>query len=145
MVSSKAATVDEYLAELPEERREAIATVRRFILDHLPEGYVEGMNWGMIVYEIPLERYPDTYNNQPLGLVALASQKNHMSLYLLGDDEFRRRWKETGKKLDMGKTCIRFRRVDDLALDVIGDTLSATPVDRLIAIYEAARQTTRKR
>jgi uncharacterized protein YdhG (YjbR/CyaY superfamily) len=145
MVSSKAATVDEYMAELPEERREAIATVRRFILDHLPEGYVEGMNWGMIVYEIPLERYPDTYNNQPLGLVALASQKNHMSLYLLGDDEFRRRWKETGKKLDMGKTCIRFRRVDDLALDVIGDTLSATPVDRLIAIYEAARQTTRKR
>ncbi len=139
MVSSKAATVDEYLAELPEERREAIATVRRFILDHLPEGYVEGMNWGMIVYEIPLERYPDTYNNQPLGLVALASQKSYMSLYLLGDDEFRRRWKETGKKLDMGKTCIRFRKVDDLALDVIGDTLSATPVDRLIAIYEAAR------
>ncbi len=139
MVSSKAATVDEYLAELPEERREAIATVRRFILDHLPEGYVEGMNWGMIVYEIPLERYPDTYNKQPLGLVALASQKNYMSLYLLGDDEFRRRWEETGKKLDMGKTCIRFRRVDDLALDVIGDTLSATPVDRLIAIYEAAR------
>ena len=142
MVSSKAATVDEYLAELPEERREAIATVRRFILDHLPEGYVEGMNWGMIVYEIPLERYPDTYNNQPLGLVALASQKNYMSLYLLGDDEFRRRWKETGKKLDMGKSCIRFRRVDDLALDVIGDTLSATPVDRLIAIYEAARVAT---
>ncbi len=123
MVSSKAATVDEYLAELPEERREAIATVRRFILDHLPEGYVEGMNWGMIVYEIPLERYPDTYNKQPLGLVALASQKNYMSLYLLGDDEFRRRWEETGKKLDMGKTCIRFRKVDDLALDVIGDTL----------------------
>ncbi|MET0830941.1 MAG: DUF1801 domain-containing protein [Acidimicrobiia bacterium] len=139
MVSSKAATVDEYLAELPEERREAIATVRRFILDHLPEGYVEGMNWGMIVYEIPLERYPDTYNKQPLGLVALASQKNYMSLYLLGDDEFRRRWKETGKKLDMGKTCIRFRKVDDLALDVIGDTLAATPVDRLIATYEAVR------
>ena len=143
MVSSKAATVDEYLAELPEERREAIATVRRFILDHLPEGYVEGMNWGMIVYEIPLERYPDTYNKQPLGLVALASQKNYMSLYLLGDDEFRRRWKETGKKLDMGKTCIRFRQVDDLALDVIGDTLATTPVDRLIATYEAARPTKR--
>ena len=139
MVSSNAATVDEYLAEQPEDRREAIATVRRFILDHLPEGYVEGMSWGMIAYEVPLERYPDTYNNQPLGLVALASQKNYMSLYLLGDDEFRRRWKETGKKLDMGKSCIRFRRVDDLALDVIGDTLSATPVDRLIAIYEAAR------
>ncbi len=145
MVSSKAATVDEYLAELPEERREAIATVRRFILDHLPEGYVEGMNWGMIVYEIPLERYPDTYNKQPLGLVALASQKNYMSLYLLGDDEFRRRWEETGKKLDMGKTCIRFRRVDDLALDVIGDTLSATPVDRLIAIYRGGAVTRVKR
>jgi hypothetical protein len=146
VASSKAATVDEYLAELPEDRREAIATVRRFILDHLPEGYVEGMNWGMIAYEVPLERYPDTYNKQPLGLVALASQKNHMSLYLWGPDdawekdgEFRRRWRETGKKLDMGKSCIRFKKVDDLALDVIGDQLSATPVDRLIATYEEAR------
>ena len=82
MVSSKAATVEEYLAELPDDRREAISEVRDLILDHLPDGYVEGMNWGMIVYEVPLERYPDTYNKQPIGLVALASQKNYMSLYL---------------------------------------------------------------
>jgi Domain of unknown function (DU1801) len=142
VVSSNAATVDEYLAELLEDRREAISTVRRFILDHLPDGYVEGMNWGMIVYEIPLERYPDTYNKQPIGLVALASQKNYMSLYVWGPDaweedgEFRRRWKETGKKLDMGKSCVRFRTVDDLALDVIGDEIAGTSVEDLIADYE---------
>ncbi|HEY5727317.1 MAG TPA: DUF1801 domain-containing protein [Acidimicrobiia bacterium] len=151
MVSSKAATVDEYLAELPEERREAIATVRRFILDHLPEGYVEGMNWGMIVYEIPLERYPDMYNKQPIGLVALASQKNYMSLYVWGPDawaedgEFRRRWKETGKKLDMGKSCVRFRKVDDLAFDVIGDAIAATSVEDLIAAHEEVHPPKRMR
>jgi hypothetical protein len=150
VASSKAATVDEYLAELPEDRREAIATVRRFIVDHLPEGYVETMNWGMIVYEVPLERYPDTYNKQPLGLVALASQKQYMSLYLWTPslwepdaspeyDEFRRRWAETGKKLDMGKSCIRFKNVDDLALDVIGDVIAGTSVDYLITAYEESR------
>ena len=146
MVSSKAATVEEYLAELPDDRREAIATVRRLILEHLPEGYVEGMNWGMIVYEIPLERYPDTYNKQPLGVVALASQKNYMSLYLWGPDtwakhgDFRRRWAETGKKLDMGKSCVRFRKLDDLPLDVIGRTIAATPPEELIRQYEASRR-----
>jgi uncharacterized protein YdhG (YjbR/CyaY superfamily) len=138
VVRSTAATVEEYLDELPDDRREAISEVRDFVRRHLPEGYVEGMNWGMIVYEVPLERYPDTYNKQPLGLVALGSQKNYMSLYLLPPDDsaFRRRWKDTGKKLDMGKSCIRFRKVDDLALDLIGDTIAAISVDDLIAAHE---------
>ena len=149
MVSSKAATVEEYLAELPDDRREAISEVRDLILDRLPDGYVEGMNWGMIVYEVPLERYPDTYNKQPIGLAALASQKNHMSLYLgpdvwPADSGFRRRWRETGKKLDMGKSCVRFRKVDDLALDVIGDTIAATSVDDLIAWHEKVHGSKRR-
>lgn len=149
MASSSAATVDEYLAELPDDRRHAMSTVRQVILEHLPDGYREGMNWGMIVYEVPLDRYPDTYNGEPLGIVALASQKRYMSLYLWSPDawredgDFRRRWSETGKRLDMGKSCIRFRKVDDLALDVIGDVIADTSVDDLIAGYEAGRRTGR--
>ena len=84
MVSSKASTVDQYLAELPPERREIVSTVRSVILANLPQGYAESMNWGMISYEIPLEDYPDTYNGQPLGYLALAAQKRHYSLYMLG-------------------------------------------------------------
>lgn len=145
MVSSKATTVEEYLGELPDDRRVAISEVRRVILDNLPEGYVETMNWGMIAYEIPLETQPDTYNGQPLAYAALASQKNYMSLYLWGvyGDEsaaatFRERYEATGKRLDMGKSCVRFRRVDDLPLDVIADTIAATSADELIARNEAA-------
>jgi hypothetical protein len=143
MVSSSATTVEEYLGELPDDRRDAIAEVRSVILGNLPDGYVETMNWGMIAYEIPLERYPDTDNGQPLGCAALASQKNYMSLYLWGvyGDEasaasFRERYAATGKRIDMGKSCVRFTRVDDLPLDVIAEAIAATPVDQLIAWYE---------
>ena len=83
MAKSKAETVDEYLAELPEERRAAISAVRQVVLDSLPEGYEEMMQFGMIGYVIPLVRYPVTYNGQALQYAALASQKNHMSLYLV--------------------------------------------------------------
>tara|TARA_B100000315_G_scaffold259111_1_gene313687 strand:+ start:2260 stop:2532 length:273 start_codon:yes stop_codon:yes gene_type:complete len=83
MVQSKAHTVEEYMSELPEDRRQIISEVRKLILENIPEGYVETMNWGMISYEIPLEHYPETYNKQPLGLAALASQKNHMALYMM--------------------------------------------------------------
>ena len=85
MVSSKAQTVPEYLAELPAERRAVIAAVRKVVRKHLPKGYVEAMNWGMICYEIPLKRYPITYNKQPLSYAALAAQKNNYALYLMGD------------------------------------------------------------
>jgi hypothetical protein len=83
-VRSDATTVDQYLSSLPEHRRAAIATVRQIILEHLPRGYEEAMNWGMIAYQVPLETYPDTYNGQPLMYAALASQKDHMAVYLTG-------------------------------------------------------------
>ena len=152
MAQSKAQTVDEYLDELSPERREAIAAVRDLILDHLPEGYVETMQYGMIGYVIPLDRYPVTYNGQPLGYIALASQKNYMSLYLMGiygDEEterwFAERYRASGKKLNMGKSCLRFRKLEDLPFDLIGEAIARTKVVDFIEQYEAARRRTRVR
>lgn len=146
MVSSTAETVEEYLAELPDDRRDAIEEVRDVILENLPDGYVEAMNWGMISYEVPLDRYPDTYNDQPLAYAALASQKNHMAVYLTsvyadGETEewFRSEYEATGKKLDMGKSCVRFKSIDQLPLDLIGRVIAGTPVEELIDIYERSR------
>jgi hypothetical protein len=140
-VRSDASTVDEYLAELPAGRRDAIATVRDVILEHLPEGFEEGIQYGMIGYHVPLERFPDTYNGQPLAVAALANQKNHMALYLMGvygedDVWFRERWATTGKKLDMGKSCVRFRRLEDLPLEVVGEAIARNSVDDMIAAHE---------
>ena len=144
---SDAVTVDEYLDELPEDRTEALQAVRQVILANLPDGYAEAMNWGMISYEIPLERYPATYNNKPLAYAALASQKNYMSLYLMsvyGDSEteawFHDRYLASGKRLDMGKSCVRFRSLDDLPLDLVGEVVARTPVEDFISRYEAARR-----
>lgn len=145
MVSSKAETVDEYLGQLADDRRDAIAEVRATILANLPEGYVETMNWGMISYEVPLEIYPDTYNKKPLMYAALASQKNHMAVYLTtiyGDEDteswFAERYRETGKKLDMGKSCVRFKSVEQLPLELIGEVIAKTPIDRFISQVEEA-------
>ena len=147
MARSNAATVQEYLDELAPDRREQIKDVREVVLDHLPDGYAESMNWGMITWEVPLERYPTTYNKQPLMYAALASQKNYMSLYLMcvythsgAQTDFERRFKESGKKLNMGKSCVRFKTTDDLPMDVIADTIASTTVDDYIKIYEAARK-----
>ena len=147
MVSSNAETVQEYLEALPADRREAIETVRQVVLDNLPEGYEEGMLYGMIGYYIPLEEYPDTYNGQPLGVAALASQKNYMSLYLMAiysephlEKKFYEDYKASGKKMDVGKSCVRFKTLDDLPLDVVADTISAVPVDMYIGIYEEGRK-----
>ena len=147
MARSAAATVEEYLGELSAERREAMEAVREVALANLPDGYAEAMNWGMISWEVPLERYPDTYNKQPLMYAALASQKNYMSLYLMcvyahEDDKawFETRFKASGKKLDMGKSCVRFRRVEDLPMDLIAETIASTSVDEYIRRYEAARR-----
>lgn len=146
MPKSGAATVDAYLAELPAGRRAVVAAVRELILRHLPAGYTETVSWGMIAYGIPLERYPDTHNGQPLGYVALAAQKNHYALYLMGAymdpaqaEALRRGFAAAGKKLDMGKSCLRFRSLDDLPLDVVGRSIAAMPPERLIACYEASR------
>ena len=146
MVKSGAATVEAYLAELPAERREAVETVRRTILANLPDGYEEQMSFGMIGYVVPLSRYPDTYNKQPLALAALASQKRHMAVYLnnvYGDpatlEWFTAAYAASGKRLDMGKSCVRFKRLADLPLDVIGETIARTSLDDFIAFYESAR------
>jgi hypothetical protein len=146
MVQSKATTVKEYLDELPADRREEIAKVRSVVRKSLPKGYRETMNWGMISYEIPLERYPDTYNKQPLAYASLAAQKNFNALYLTGcygDPKQRKRledaFRESGKKMDMGKSCLHFRRADDLPLDTIGEIIAGMPPEKMIEMYEAAR------
>jgi Domain of unknown function (DU1801) len=146
MAKSAATTVKEYLSELPEERRAIVARVREVILHHLPEGYRETMNWGMISYEAPLELYPDTYNGQPLSYIALAAQKNYFALYLMGvyqDPEqqalLREAFDAAGKKFDMGKSCLRFRKLDDLPLEAIGRSVAAVTPDKLIKRHEANR------
>jgi len=146
MVQSAAATVTDYLAELPAERRAVITEVRKVIRRNLPKGYREVMNWGMITYELPLERFPDTYNGQPLCYAALAAQKNYNALYLMtcyGDkrleQELRDAFKKAGKKLDMGKSCLRFKSADQLPLDAIGRIIAAVPPDKYIAAYERSR------
>jgi len=146
-MQSKAKTVEAYLAELPEDRREAISAVRDVIRENLPEGYAEGMAYGMIGYHVPHEVYPAGYHcdpKQPLPFAALASQKNHMALYLMcvyGDAGteawFRKEWAATGKKLDMGKSCVRFRKLADVPLAVVGRVIRRVPVEEYVARYEA--------
>jgi hypothetical protein len=149
VVQSDATTVEGYLAELPEDRRATIEALRAVILRHLPEGFTEGMQYRMIGYYIPLERYPDTYNGQPLAIAALANQKRYMSLYLMGiyankDDAwwFREQWTLSGKRLDMGKSCVRFRKLEDVPLDVVGAAIARTSADDFIADYERTRGAT---
>lgn len=146
MVQSKATTVKQYLDELPDDRRKAIAEIRKVICKNLPRGYDEVMRWGMICYEIPLKRYPDTYNKQPLMYAALASQKNHLAIYLTHVYQcpktsawLKDAFAKAGKKLDMGKSCIRFKKLDDLPLEVIGEAVGRQSVDQFIAFYEKAR------
>jgi len=148
---SEATTVDDYLSELPADRREAIAAVREVILENLPEGYVESMNWGMIAYEVPLEVYPDTYNKRPLMFAALASQKNHMGVYLTGiyisddaRDEFEKAYRATGKRCDVGNSCVRFRKLDDLPLELIGETIASVPMERFVERFEESRGSARQ-
>ena len=145
-MGSKAATPQAYLDELPPERVAVISHVRDLVNRNLPDGYVEGMNWGMIVWELPLSVYPDTYNKQPLCYAALAAQKSHYALYLnciYASEERTARLKAVfsaaGKKLDMGKACIRFKKLDDLAEDAVAEAIASVPVDDFIAEYEASR------
>jgi len=149
---SDAKTVAEYLAGLTPERRSMIETVRQVIPENLPLGYEEAMNWGMITYQVPLKTYPDTYNGQPLMYAALASQKNHLALYLMSiyssagrRREFEAAWKATGKRLDVGESCVRFRKLEDLPLELIGSTIAAIDVPTFIAGYENAQQSRTRR
>ena len=149
---SSAATVDQYLSELPPDRREAVETVRQVILENLPAGYEEVMNWGMIAYQVPLETYPDTYNGKPLMYAALASQKNHLAVYLTGiymDGEARQKFEEayraTGKRYDVGQSCVRFRKLDDLPLALIGESIASLSVEAFIARVEEAHSVRKSR
>ncbi|MBY0527110.1 MAG: DUF1801 domain-containing protein [Gemmataceae bacterium] len=147
MVQSQAATAQEYLDSLPEDRRAVISTVRDVLLKNLPAGYQEAMCFGMLSYEVPLEKYPNTYNGQPLSYIALAAQKNYYALYIMsvyGDAKLAKQlqdgFKKAGKKLDMGKCCVRFKKLEDLPLDVIGKLVKAVTPKQFIARYEASRK-----
>jgi uncharacterized protein YdhG (YjbR/CyaY superfamily) len=146
VVSSKAATPDDYVSELPPESRALVSRIRDIVNSNLPDGYVERMSWGMIGWEVPLERHSNTYNGQPLVYAALAAQKNHTALYLNcvyaseeRTERLKQAWAEAGKKLDMGKSCLRFKREDQVAADVLADAIRSVPVGTFIAEYEAGR------
>ncbi|HEY7106961.1 MAG TPA: DUF1801 domain-containing protein [Acidimicrobiia bacterium] len=146
MAQSTATTVEAYLAELPADRRATIGAVRDVILLNLPDGFEECVQYGMIGYSVPLSRYPGTDNGEPLGIAALANQKRYMSLYLMGiyaneDDAwwFREQWTLSGKRLEMGKSCVRFRHLEDVPLDVVGAAIARVTVDDFIADYERSR------
>ena len=147
---SEVQDVEEYLASLPEDRREAITAIRKVILKNLPKGYEEGIQWGMPSYFVPLSEYPSGYNcqpDQPLPFVGFASQKNHMAFYgfciyidEVLKDRFVEDWKKTGKKLDMGKSCVRFKKLEDVPLKVIGDAVKRVPMKKYIKQYEEQLQ-----
>lgn len=154
-MQSKAQTVSKYLAELPAQRRQAIEVIRKTILKNLPAGYAEGMQYGMIGYFVPHSVYPAGYHcdpKQPLPFAGLASQKNYISIYLMciyGDREhekwFRKAWAKTGKKLNMGKSCVRIKKIDDLPLELIGQAIKRMPVKKFIEFYESATQGVRQK
>jgi uncharacterized protein YdhG (YjbR/CyaY superfamily) len=143
-MQSKATTVDQYLAELPADRRVIIEAVRKVILKNLDKDIEEGMSYGMICYVIPHRIYPAGYHCDPrqaLPYAALASQKQYMSLYLDTSHftGFREEWEKSGKKLDMGKVCIRFRKLDDLPLELIGRVIKGVSAKKAVEAYEEGR------
>lgn len=156
-MAAKASSVVEYLAALPDERRQVIEAVRKVIRANLDSDFEEGIQYGMIGYYIPHRVFPAGYHcdpKQPLPYAALAAQKNHFSLHLMGlyispdtDAEgenpetrwFRQAWAVSGKKLDLGKACLRFNKLDDLALDVLAEAFQRQPAQRYIERYEAVR------
>jgi hypothetical protein len=148
-MQSSASTVEAYLAELPADRRAALEAVRSLLRANLDPGFEEVMQYGMITYVVPHRTYPAGYHcdpMQPLPLLSLASQKQHMAVYLMHlymDSKrlkkFEQAWAKSGKKLDMGKSCLRFKKVDDLATDILADTLADVTVGDYVALYESIR------
>jgi len=138
--------VDDYIDSLPEDRRIAIRRVRELVNSRLPAGYEEGFANDMIAWFVPFTRLAETDNNEPLMVAALGSQTGHMALHLtsINADPSLRTWFEgayrrSGKKLDMGKASLRFKHVDDLPFEVIGDAIAKVGVDDFIAQYERGR------
>ena len=151
MAASTATTVAQYLAELPPDRRAVVARVRDVVREHMPAGYEESMAWGLICWSVPLSRFRDTHNGQPLGYAFLGAQKHYYVLHLTAlymdperDAEFRRAYGATGRRLDMGKGCVRFRTLEALPLDVVAQAIARTTPEEYVAIYERGRAGTRK-
>lgn len=146
-MKSSATDVSAYLDGLPADRREALTELLAVIRKNLPKGYEEAFEWGMITWQVPLSVYPDTYNKKPLMYAALASQKSHIAVYLTnvyGDPKLRAKFeaewaKSAGKKLDMGKSCVRFGKLADASLPAIGAAVAATPMDDLVAFAKSVR------
>jgi uncharacterized protein YdhG (YjbR/CyaY superfamily) len=145
MAQSAAATVQQYLEELPAERAAVVGHVRDLVNAHLPEGYEEAMAYGMITWSVPLAVYPDTYNGKPLAYVSLAAQKQYYALYLMGvyadsaqEAELREQWQARGTKLDMGRSCLRFKRLEDLHEDLVAQVIAAVPMEQYVAAARAA-------
>ena len=145
-MQSKATTPEEYIDSLPEDRKKIISELRKIILKNLPKGFKEGMGYGMLGYVVPHSLYPKGYHSdprQPLPFISIASQKNHIALYHMGLyggeylDWFQKEWKKhTDKKLDMGKSCIRFKKAEDIPLDLIGELCTKITPQDWIAVYE---------
>lgn len=154
-MAGKPTTPKEYLDALPEDRRKALRKVRAAVNKGLPKGYEEGIQYGMLGWYVPHRLYPDGYHcdpKQPVPFASVASQKNHMALYLMciyGDEDhrawFEEAWKATGKRLDMGKGCVRFRTIEDVPLDVVTEAVSRVPVEKFLARYEASIPASRRR
>jgi hypothetical protein len=145
-------TVKQWLEAVPAERKGAINAVRKAVNEHLPAGYVETVAWGMLSWVVPLATLPDTYNGHPLMLAALGAHTKRMTIYLMtvyGDPKVRKAfeiaYKRTGKKLDMGGCCVHFKTLDDLPLDVIGDTIARVSVDEYVERYKNSRSKTKKK
>lgn len=152
-MQSKAATVEEYIASLPEDRRATVEAVRRVFRENMSSELQEGMQYGMIGYSVPHSVYPAGYHcdpKQPLPYAGIAAQKGYYSMYLCGlysggssavtmTRWFRAAWEKTGKKLDMGKACVRFKRLEDVPLEVVGELIRRVPMRDYIAMYERER------
>lgn len=145
-MQSSEKTVAAYLKSLPAERAAVISEVRFLVNKHIKTGFVETMRWGMISWEIPLTKYSDTYNKQPLNYIALAAQKNGYSLYLMScyatkEDRvaFEKAYRASGKKMDIGKSCVRFKKIEDLPLPLIITYIKRYSVKEFIGVYEDSR------
>src|SRR4051812_40438676 len=139
-------TVDQWLASVPAERKDAINAVRDAVNEHLPQGYQETVDWGMLAWVVPFSTLPNTHNGHPLLLAALGAHRKLMTVYLMsvyGDSTIRREfeiaYKKTGKKLNMGGCCVHFKKLDDLPLDVVGHTIARVAVDQYVEHYENSR------
>jgi uncharacterized protein YdhG (YjbR/CyaY superfamily) len=155
-MQSKATTVDAYIAELPEDRQKAISKLRNVIKKNLPKGFKETMGYGMMGWSVPHSIYPAGYHcnpKDPLPFMGLASQKNFIAVYHMGiyADPKLLKWftdahaKASAKKLDMGKSCIRYKKPEDIPYDLIGELVSKITVDEWIALYESNLKNSRKR